>query len=282
MQQEAILTLRRSKTGAPAKRPINQGGKMRLKGRVAIVTGGGVGIGKAYSFGLADEGAKVVVADINFEAAEAVAREIEQQGNEALPLKTDVAEQKSTLEMAEKTIERFGRIDILVNNAALFTALGPLKSWDKIDVAEWDRVMAVNLRGLFLCSQAVVPHMKAQGKGKIINIASSLAYRGMVGRIHYVTSKAGVLGFTRALARELAGQNINVNSVAPGFTLSEGVIAMGSSTTPERLAQSKAIRCVQRDMHPKDLVGTVIFLASDDSEFICGETMVVDGGVAFV
>ena len=157
---------------------------MRLKERVAIVTGGGVGIGKAYSFGLANDGAQVVITDIGFEAAKTVAREIEQQGREALPVETDVSDQNSTLEMAERTVKRFGRIDILVNNAALFTALGPLKPWDEIDVAEWDRVMAVNLRGLFLCSRAVVPHMKAQGKGKIINISSGLAYRGVAGLVN--------------------------------------------------------------------------------------------------
>ncbi len=254
---------------------------MRLKDRVTIVTGGGYGIGRAYSLGLAEEGAKVVAADINFEAAETLAADIEKRGGEALPLKTDVADQKSTIEMVEKTIERFGKIDILVNNAALFAVFG-LKPWDEIDVEEWDRVMAVNLRGLFLCSRAVVPYMKAQGKGKIINIASSLAYRGLVGRIHYVTSKAGVLGFTRALARELAGQNINVNSLAPGLTLSEGVITHREQPTPERLAQVKAMRCVQKDIYPKDLVGTLLFLASDDSDFVCGQTIMVDGGDAFL
>ncbi|MFC2008392.1 SDR family NAD(P)-dependent oxidoreductase, partial [Chloroflexota bacterium] len=259
-----------------------KGVKMRLNDRVAIVTGGGIGIGKAYSFGLASEGAKVVVADIDFEAAKTVAREIEQQGREALPVETDVSDQNSTLAMAEKTVGRFGKIDILVNNAALFTALGPPKPWDEIDVAEWDRVMAVNLRGLFLCSRAVVPHMKAQGKGKIINISSGLAYRGIAGRIHYITSKAGVLGFTRALARELAGQNINVNAIAPGFTLSEGIIARGGSASQQRSAELRAMRCVQTDLYPEDLVGTLVFLASNDSDFVCGQTIVADGGVVFV
>ncbi len=253
---------------------------MKLKDRVAIVTGGGYGIGKAYSFALADEGARVVAADINFAAAQEVAREIEKQGKEALALNTDVSDEKSTLEMAQKTHDRFGRIDILVNNAALFVALGR-KPWEEIDAEEWDRTMAVNLKGLFLCSKAVVPYMKAQGRGKIINIASSLAYRGSVGALHYVTSKGGVLGFTRGLARELAGQNINVNSIAIGGTMSEGVIA--TDRIPEEMREMlRKDRCVQKDMYPEDIVGTMLFLASDDSEFVCGESIVVDGGKVFI
>jgi len=253
---------------------------MKLKDRVAIVTGGGYGIGKAYSLALADEGARVVAADINFSAAQEVAREIEKQGKEALALNTDVSDEKSTLEMAQKTFDRFGRIDILVNNAALFVALGR-KPWEEIDAEEWDRTMAVNLKGLFLCSKAVVPYMKAQGKGRIINISSGLAYRGYVGALHYVTSKAGVLGFTRGLARELAGQNINVNSIAIGGTMSEGVIATGH-IPPEMQEIVIKQRCVQKAMYPKDIVGTMLFLASDDSEFICGESIVVDGGTVFI
>jgi len=252
---------------------------MRLKDRVAIVTGGGYGIGGAYSLGLAEEGAKVVLADINFEAAKAVAKEIEQKGGEALPLRTDVTSLESTQEMADKTVKKFGKIDILVNNASLFAALGT-KQWDKIDVDEWDRVMAVNLRGMWLCSKAVVPHMKAQGKGRIINISSGRAYKGGAGNLHYVTSKAGVLGFTRGLACALAGTGINVNTIAPGSTLSEGVLARG--VTPEARAKRNLERCVQKEQYPKDLVGTLIFLSSDESEFICGETIVVDGGTVFV
>ena len=253
---------------------------MKLKDRVAIVTGGGYGIGKEYSLALANEGASVVAADINFTAAQDVVKEIEKQGKEALALSTDVSDEKSTLEMAKKTYDRFGRIDILVNNAALFTALG-IKPWEEIDAEEWDRCMAVNLKGLFLCSKAVVPYMKAQGRGRIINIASSLAYVGRVGFLHYVTSKAGVLGFTRGLARELAGQNINVNSIAVGGTLSESVVATGYIPPQAQEIVIKQ-RCVQKAMYPKDVAGTVIFLASDDSEFICGETIVVDGGTVFI
>ena len=253
---------------------------MKLQDRVAIVTGGGYGIGREYTIALADEGARVVAADINLEAAQKVVKELEDRGKEALALKTDVSDEKSTQEMAKATLDRFGRIDILVNNAALFTALG-IKPWEEIEVAEWDRCMAVNLKGLFLCSKAVVPHMKAQGKGRIINISSGLAYRGYVGCLHYVTSKAGVLGFTRGLARELAGQNITINSIAVGGTLSESVVATGY-IPPQAQEIVRNIRCVQKDMYPRDITGTVVFLASDDSEFICGETIVVDGGTAFV
>ena len=141
--------------------------------------------------------------------------------------------------------------------------------------------MAVNLKGLFLCSKAVVPYMKAQGKGRIINISSSLAYSGYVSLLQYVTSKAGVLGFTRALARELAGAGINVNSIAIGATLSEGVLAT-NRFDEEMRGITRRSRCVQKDMYPDDIVGTMLFLASDDSEFICGETIVVDGGIVFI
>ncbi len=255
---------------------------MRLKDRVAIVTGGGRGIGKAFCAGLASEGARVVVADINMESASATAKELEQQGKEVIAVKTDVSDEKSTLGMAEKAVERFGGIDILVNNAAFFTPLGLGKTWDKVDVEEWDKVMSVNLRGLFLCSRAVFPHMLARGKGKIINISSTTAYRGLVRGIHYVTSKAGVLGFTRALSRELAGKNINVNSIAPGLTLSEGVVAGGGFVTQEDWAKMRTLRCSQKDLYPKDMVGAMIFLASDESDSVYGQTIVVDGGMVFV
>lgn len=255
---------------------------MKLRNRVAIVTGGGRGIGKAFCIGLANEGAKVVVADIDAKTAAATAEELKKQGKEALAIPTDVSDEKGTLEMARKTMEKFGRIDILVNNAAFFADLGQARPLDKISVEEWDKVMAVNLRGLFLCTKAVLPHMQAQGKGKIINISSGTAIRGLKGALHYVTSKAGVIGFTRALSRELAGKNINVNTIAPGLTLSDGVLAGGGFTTPQELAQAKLPRCSQKDIYPADLVGTLVFLASDDSDILYGQTILADGGTAFV
>lgn len=249
----------------------------RLDGSVAIVTGGGHGIGKAYCKGLAGEGANVVVAEIDAAAAEQAAEEVTQLGVEALAIPTDVADEASAQAMASKTLDRFGRIDVLVNNAALFVTV-PMSRVpiEETSVEEWDRLMAVNLRGMFLCSKAVVPIMKRQGRGKIINISSGRALSPMPNSIHYVTSKAGVLGFTRCLASEVGSFGITVNAIAPGSTLSE------ENPTPETLAfrESRARdRAIPRVQVPADLVGTVLFFASSESDFITGQTLVVDGGV---
>ena len=248
---------------------------MRLKDKVAIVTGGGVGIGRAYCLGLAAEGAKVVVADIQEAEAKRVAGEILEKGGAALAVAVDVTSAEKTRAMAEAVLKKYGRIDVLVNNAALYSAIKK-KPFSEIGEEEWDRVMAVNVKGLFLCVQAVFPAMKQQGKGKIINISSGTALGGTPFFLHYVTSKAGVIGFTRALARELGGDNIAVNAITPGLTISgpqqEGVL------TPEQLLDRRKKRSFQRDQKPEDLVGTVVFLASDDSDFITGQTINVDGG----
>jgi 3-oxoacyl-[acyl-carrier protein] reductase len=178
--------------------------------------------------------------------------------------------------MAAATLKRFGRIDVLVNNAAFFATI-PMSRvpLEEISVEEWDRMMAVNLRGIFLCCKAVLPAMRRQGKGKIINISSGTALSGSPTRIHYVTSKAGVLGFTRTLAREVGPSGITVNAIAPGNTLSE------ENPTPEILQQRSARvgdRALARVQLPADLVGTLLFFASDASDFITGQTLVVDGG----
>ena len=250
---------------------------MRLKGKVAIITGAARGLGRAYALRLAKEGAKVVVADIldGKETVDAVGA----QGGEALYIKTDVTSEESTQEMARKTIERFGRIDILVNNAALFADLVKKPFWE-IPAAEWDKVMAVNLKGPFLCSKAVYPQMKKQGKGKIINVASGAFYKGLPHFLHYVVSKGGNVAITRSMAREVGDAGINVNTIAPGYTETE-FLKKNPQDPPEVIRMASAMRCIRRPETPEDLTGAVVFLSSDDSDFITGQTIIVDGGSAF-
>ncbi|HLH24794.1 MAG TPA: 3-oxoacyl-ACP reductase family protein [Chloroflexota bacterium] len=250
---------------------------MRLQDRVAIVTGGGHGIGRAYALGLAGEGAKVVIAEIDAKAADEVAKEIEAQGGQALAVPTDVASEESTQAMAHRTVDRFGGIDVLVNNASIFATIPMSRvGFEDISIEEWDRLMAVNLKGPWLCCRAVVPYMRQRGKGKIINISSGTIMDGGGGtRAHYVASKAGVMGLTRTLAQELGKDNICVNTLAPGSTLSE------VNPTPEVLAfrqRTASGRALKRVERPDDLVGTVLFLASDDADFITGQMILVDGG----
>src|SRR5690349_8700036 len=243
----------------------------RLDGRVAIITGGGHGIGKAYAQRLAEEGAKIVIAELDGPAGERVAAELG-----GFAIRTDVANEKSAKEMAMRTVERFGRLDVLVNNAAIFATIPMSRApFDQIDPEEWDRMMAVNLRGTWFACRAVIPQMRSQRYGKIINISSGTALKGTGSRIHYVTSKAGILGFTRTLAMEVGKDNICVNCIAPGSTLSE-------ENADEALVKYRqaaaATRALQRMERPEDLVGAVAFFASSDSDFITGQTLVVDGG----
>jgi NAD(P)-dependent dehydrogenase (short-subunit alcohol dehydrogenase family) len=245
---------------------------MRLKDKVVIVTGGAKGIGRAYALGVAGEGARVVVADIA--DTKPAVKEIEARGAQALGVECDVSREEDALRLATETLARFGRIDVLVNNAALYGTL-KRRSFMQIPVEEWDRVMAINLRGLFLCARAVFPTMKAQGKGKIINIASSTFFKGVPDYIHYTTSKGGVVGFTRSLARELGEHGIRVNAIAPGFTLSG---ENETNISEERKQVNVNQRMLKRAEVPDDIVGTCIFLASDDSDFITGQTILVDGG----
>lgn len=247
---------------------------MKLKDRVAIVTGGAQGIGRTYALCLAEEGAKVVIADIK--DAKPVQNDIADRGGQALALHADVSNEESAKEMARQTVERFGSIDILVNNAAIFAPI-ETKPFYEISVEEWDDVMRVNLRGMFLCCKAVYPQMKKQGKGKIINVASGVFFKGLPLFLHYVTSKGGVIGMTRALAREVGDNGICVNAIAPGYTVTEAM-ANGSIHDEEFINRVVGSRCFKRHEKPEDLTGTVIFLASDDSDFITGQTIVVDGG----
>lgn len=248
----------------------------RMDGRVAIITGGGHGIGKAYAVRLAGEGANVVIAELDGAAGAAVALELTAQGCTVIAVQTDVADETSVNYMAAKVIEKFGRIDVLVNNAAIFATVPMSRSpFDQITVDEWDRMMGVNVKGTWLACRAVVPHMRAQGYGKIINVSSGTALKGSPSRIHYVTSKAGILGFTKTLANEVGKDGICVNCVAPGSTLSE---ENPDEDILKMRAQAANARALKRVQTPEDLTGAVLFFASADSDFITGQTLVVDGG----
>ena len=245
----------------------------RLGRRVAIVTGAGRGIGAVYAKALAAEGARIAVADI-IDTASTV-NVVKQAGGEAIGVHCDVTDPEQVRAMAAATIEAFGKVDILVTNAALFADL-EFKSFMEIDEAEWDRVLAVNLRGVFTCAKAVIPEMRRNGYGKIVNISSGTVFKGTPMMLHYVSSKGAVVAFTRALAREVGDAGIRVNALAPGLTMSEEV------ARKEQWAAIKdanaATRAIRRDAMPEDLIGAMLFLCSSDSDFVTGQTLVCDGG----
>jgi len=249
----------------------------RLDGRVAILTGGAKGIGKHYARALAAEGARLMIADVadGKETAAALARE--HGANSVASSITDVSDEGAVKVLVAETMERFGKIDILVNNAALFAPLAEQKVTD-IDTALWDRVMAINVRGVFLMTKHVAPHMIAQKYGKIINISSGTVARGIPQFAHYVTSKGAVTAFTRATSRELGEFNICVNNLAPGFTLSDSVIKENPGHLETSRQPSIGRRALKRDEYPEDLLGALVFLASADSDFVTGQTIAVDGG----
>ena len=250
----------------------------RLKGKVAIVTGAGSGIGKALAQRLAQDGASVVVADLR--NSDVAAAEIAKAaGAKTLGLQVDVSSEADVARMAAETVKAFGRIDILVNNAAIFSSL-ELKSFEKIAAAEWRKVMDVNTLGVFLCCRACAPHMRAGGYGRIINLASGAPLKGVPLFLHYIASKGAVIAMTRGLARELGKDGITVNSLAPGFTLSENVSQKEQHTSQGE--KTRLTRAIPRDETPEDLVGTVSFLASADAAFLTGQTIVVDGGSAML
>jgi len=250
---------------------------MRLENKVAIITGSARGMGRVFARRFAEEGAKVTVCDIL--DCDPVAEEIKAIGGQVLALKTDVTSEKDTAAMAQKTHEHFGRIDILVNNAAIIGTIEVkdfVKPVEEITAADWDRILAVNIKGLFLCSKAVIPYMKRQGGGKIVNMASTVAFSGLPHFIHYSTSKGGVLTMTRGLATALGEYNINVNAVAPGLIMTE---SMRGAYTPEFYQQLVATKqLIHKEVRPEDVAGAVLFLASDEADKITGQTLAVNAG----
>jgi NAD(P)-dependent dehydrogenase (short-subunit alcohol dehydrogenase family) len=245
-----------------------------LLGSVALVTGGAMGIGRAISAGLAQAGASVVVADKSDPAAAVAA--IEQAGGTALGVVADVTSESDLEAAVSAASGRFGGVDILVNNAGIFAPLrqGP---FEKISADEWRTVMDVNVLGSFLAARAVVGSMRQRGGGRIINIASTTAFKGVPYLLHYTSSKGAILAMTKALARELGAEGILVNAVAPGFTVSEGVESNVGNMAAMR-ANAPSGRVLGREMLPGDIVGAVRFLAGPSSGFITGQTVVVDGG----
>ena len=248
----------------------------RVEGRVCIVTGAAQGIGATYAKSLAGEGAKVVVSDID--DASAVADEIRASGDDALALRSDVADWDSCQEMVAKTVEAFGRLDVLINNAAIFGKL-ERASIDEISPELFDRVMKVNVGGTFLCTKAAVPVMREQRYGKIVNISTSRIFAGLPFYLHYDASKGAVFGMTRAMAKELGDDGIRVNAIAPGSTMSENVKAR-TDWRDGGPAAKLAGRSLKRLQKPDDLIGACIFFASAESDFVTGQTLVIDGGGA--
>ncbi len=245
-----------------------------LDGFTTIVTGAAQGIGAAYARGLAAEGANVVVNDIDDPAS--VVAGITAEGGQATGIVADITDEAQVGDMVARTVETYGRIDGLINNAALFGKL-KRKRFEDIDAGEFDAVMRVNVRGTWQVSRAVVPVMRKQQFGKIVNIASGTAFKGTPMHIHYVTSKGAVIAFSRALAREVGDDNICVNTIAPGLTTSEAVLTNGEFG-PEHIDANISGRCIKRAETPEDLVGTAIFLLSHESDFITGQVLCVDGG----
>ena len=247
----------------------------RLDGRVAIVTGAAQGIGAAYAKRFAEEGAKVAICDVL--DCTNVVNTIRQSGGEAFGMEVDVSDEAQVGALVAKTVETFGKVDVMVPNAAIFAALNR-RSFLDIGVEEWDRVMAVNVRGVFVCLKAVVPQMKEQGYGKIVNISSATVQAGVPWFLHYVSSKGAVDAMTRAAARELGDFGIRVNSIAPGFTMSEQIESQREDLQ-FNLDMNLAGRAFKREEMPEDLLGTMVFLASAESDFMSGQTVVVDGGL---
>jgi 3-oxoacyl-[acyl-carrier protein] reductase len=243
----------------------------------AIVTGGGQGLGRAFCLALGDAGVPVAVADLDTGRAAAVAAEVVAAGGEAAGVEVDVTDEASVAAMVKQMGERFGGPAVLVNNAAIFATL-MLKPFEQITADEWRMVMDVNVTGAFLCCRAVTPVMRAAGYGKIVNISSATIWTGRPGYLHYVSSKAALIGMTRSLAAELGPSGIRVNAITPGSTRTEVPRATISDDARQVMAEQTALRRIQT---PDDLIGALLFLVSRASDFVTGQAVNVDGGLAF-
>jgi NAD(P)-dependent dehydrogenase (short-subunit alcohol dehydrogenase family) len=250
--------------------PVTDG----LRGRVAVVTGAGQGLGRAFAHAFAAAGAVPVIAEVDDAKAARVEAEITALQRRALAVRCDVAEPDSVAAMAKRVLGEFGRIDILVNNAAIFSTLA-MRPFDQIPLAEWERVLRVNVTGVFLCCGAVVPVMREAKWGRIINMSSGAVTLGRPNYLHYIASKSALIGMTNSMARELGGFGITVNAIMPGPVFTE---VPRATVTPEQKERLVAAQCIQRPQTPDDLLGTVLFLASEASAFVTGQSITVDGG----
>lgn len=247
-----------------------------LKDRVVIITGAGQGIGRVFAKAFALAGARVVIAERNETGAAAVSAEILKAGGQALAVTTDVADPASIAEMIEVVEDEYdGRIDVLINNAGIFSGL-QMRPFDQIPLEEWEQVLKVNLTGPFLCARAVLPAMRRAKWGRIINIASGAVRLGRPNYLHYIATKSALMGMSLSMARELGPDNITVNAILPGATFTE---IERKTVTPEQKERIIAMQCVPRAETPEDLVGAVLFLASEASAFVTGQSINLDGGV---
>lgn len=251
---------------------------MSEKAKTILITGGASGIGYAFAEHLAQAGHRIVIADLR--GADEAADRLKVAGHQAIGVRVDVVSEADAAHMADAATAAFGGIDGLVNNAGLFTTL-TLAPFDQISNQEWMRVMEVNTLGPFNCAKAVLPALRKSGRGRIVNIASTVPMKGPPNMAHYVSSKGAVIAFTRSLARELAKDHITVNAIAPGFTLSDGVLEMGLQNRIGDNART-AGRCIQRDQVPADLVSALAYLVADGASFVTGQTIAVDGGGVFL